>query len=87
MPRRCASPARKLTDKIYYQHTGYIGNIKQIALEKLLKEHPERVIEFAVKGMLPKNPLGRQHVQEAPRVRGRQAPAQRPAAQAAGDLS
>ncbi len=50
---------RKLTDKIYYHHTGYIGGIKSIALDKLLKEHPERVIEFAVKGMLTKNPLGR----------------------------
>ena len=50
---------RKLTDKIYYHHTGYIGGIKSIALEKLLAEHPERAIEFAVKGMLPKNPLGR----------------------------
>jgi large subunit ribosomal protein L13 len=50
---------RKLTDKMYYHHTGYIGGIKSIALEKLLSEHPERVIEFAVKGMLPKNPLGR----------------------------
>ena len=60
---------RKLTDKIYYHHTGYIGGIKSIALEKLLNEHPERAIEFAVKGMLPKNPLGRAHVQEAARVR------------------
>jgi large subunit ribosomal protein L13 len=50
---------RKLTDKFYYHHTGYIGGIKSIALEKLLKEHPERVLEIAVKGMLPKNPLGR----------------------------
>ena len=50
---------RKLTDKMYYHHTGYIGGIKSIALEKLLDEHPERAIEFAVKGMLPKNPLGR----------------------------
>jgi large subunit ribosomal protein L13 len=50
---------RKLTDKIYYWHTQHIGGIKHIALEKLLKEHPERVIEFAVKGMLPKNILGR----------------------------
>ena len=51
---------RKLTDKFYYHHTGYIGGIKSIALEKLLKEHPERVLEIAVKGMLPKNTLGRQ---------------------------
>jgi large subunit ribosomal protein L13 len=50
---------RKLADKIYYHHTGHIGGIKSIALGKLLKEHPERVIQFAVKGMLPKNTLGR----------------------------
>ncbi len=49
----------KLDDKMYYHHTGYIGGIKSIALGKLLKEHPERAIEFAVKGMLPKNTLGR----------------------------
>jgi len=50
---------RKLTDKFYFHHTGYIGGIKSIQLEKLLKEHPERVIEIAVKGMLPKTTLGR----------------------------
>ena len=50
---------RKLSDKIYYHHTGYIGNLKLVPLGKLLKEHPERVIEKAVKGMLPKNSLGR----------------------------
>ena len=50
---------RKLSDKIYYHHTGAIGGIKSIALDKLLAEHPERAIEFAVKGMLPKGPLGR----------------------------
>ena len=50
----------KLKDKIYYRHTGYIGNLKSISLEKLLKEAPERVIEGAVKGMLPRGPLGRQ---------------------------
>ena len=49
----------KMTDKIYYHHTGAIGGIKSIALEKLLKEHPERVIQIAVKGMLPKTVLGR----------------------------
>jgi large subunit ribosomal protein L13 len=49
----------KLTDKVYHQHTGFIGSVKSITLEKLLKEHPERAIEWAVKGMLPKNPLGR----------------------------
>ncbi len=49
----------KLEDKIYYHHTGYIGNLKSINLGKLLDTHPERVIQYAVKGMLPKNPLGR----------------------------
>ena len=49
----------KLTDKMYYHHTGAIGGIKGVALNKLLAEHPERVIEIAVKGMLPKGPLGR----------------------------
>ena len=51
---------RKLTDKHYYQHTGYVGNMKSITLEKLLAKAPERVLQIAVKGMLPKNPLGRE---------------------------
>lgn len=45
--------------KIYHHHTGYIGGIKSISLGKQRAEHPERIIESAVKGMLPKNPLGR----------------------------
>ena len=49
----------KLKDKMYYRHTGYIGNLKSISLEKQLEKRPERVIQAAVKGMLPKNPLGR----------------------------
>jgi large subunit ribosomal protein L13 len=49
----------KLSDKIYYHHTGYIGNLKSISLEKQLQQHPERVIQAAVKGMLPKRSLGR----------------------------
>ena len=49
----------KMKDKMYYRHTGYVGNLKSINLEKLLDKAPERVIETAVKGMLPKNPLGR----------------------------
>jgi large subunit ribosomal protein L13 len=44
---------------MYHRYTGYIGNLKSIPLEKLLKEKPERAIEFAVKGMLPRNSLGR----------------------------
>ena len=50
---------RKLQDKMYYRHTGYIGNLKSISLEKQLQEAPERVLETAVRGMLPRNPLGR----------------------------
>jgi large subunit ribosomal protein L13 len=49
----------KKQDKMYYRHTGYIGNLKSINLNKLLDEHPERALEHAVKGMLPRGPLGR----------------------------
>ncbi|MCK5726993.1 MAG: 50S ribosomal protein L13 [Thiotrichaceae bacterium] len=49
----------KAKNKIYYKHTGYIGNLKSISFEKLIKKAPERVLETAVKGMLPKGPLGR----------------------------
>ena len=50
----------KVKDKMYHHHTGYIGNLKSKSLEKMLEEHPERVLEKSVKGMLPKGPLGRQ---------------------------
>ena len=50
----------KMKDKTYYHHTGYIGGIKSVSLEKLLQTHPERVIEKAVKGMMPRGPLGRE---------------------------
>jgi len=49
----------KRKDKMYHHHTGYIGNLKSISFEKLIEEKPERVIQFAVKGMLPRGPLGR----------------------------
>ncbi|HGG59814.1 MAG TPA: 50S ribosomal protein L13 [Gammaproteobacteria bacterium] len=49
----------KRKDKMYHRHTGYVGNMKSISFEKLLDKAPERIIETAVKGMLPKNPLGR----------------------------
>lgn len=49
----------KLKDKMYYRHTGYIGNLKSISLEKQLQQAPERVIQTAVSGMMPRNPLGR----------------------------
>jgi large subunit ribosomal protein L13 len=50
---------RKSKDKMYHHHTGYIGNLKSINFEKLLQKAPERIIEIAVKGMMPKNSLGR----------------------------
>ena len=49
----------KTTDKMYHHHTGYPGGLKSISFEKLIEKAPERIIESAVKGMLPKNPLGR----------------------------
>lgn len=48
----------KLKDKHYHHHTGYMGNLKSISLERLLATHPERALTYAVKGMLPKNSLG-----------------------------
>jgi large subunit ribosomal protein L13 len=67
---------RKLKDKIYYRHTGTIGNMKAEPLEDLLRLHPERAIEMAVKGMLPKNPLGRQMFKKLKVVRGADHPHQ-----------
>jgi len=49
----------KAKDKMYYNHSGYVGGLKSISFEKLIIKKPEQVIERAVKGMLPKNPLGR----------------------------
>ncbi|HEX7382231.1 MAG TPA: 50S ribosomal protein L13 [Nevskiaceae bacterium] len=48
----------KLQDKIYWRHTGYPGGIRSTRLEEMLEKHPERVLEKAVKGMLPRGPLG-----------------------------
>jgi large subunit ribosomal protein L13 len=50
---------RKAQDKKYYRHTGYPGGLREISFEKLIAHKPERVIELAVKGMMPRNPLGR----------------------------
>jgi large subunit ribosomal protein L13 len=49
----------KRTDKMYHSHTGYPGGLKSMSFEKLIEKAPERVIQGAVKGMLPRNPLGR----------------------------
>jgi large subunit ribosomal protein L13 len=56
---KVAVTGNKMKDKMYHRHTGYIGNLKSISLEKQLQQAPERVIETAVRGMLPRNPLGR----------------------------
>jgi large subunit ribosomal protein L13 len=56
---KVAVTGNKLQDKQYHRFTGYIGNLKTMSLRDLLATHPERAIEIAVKGMLPKNPLGR----------------------------
>jgi large subunit ribosomal protein L13 len=55
---KVATTGNKLKGKIYWRHTEYPGGIKSTTLGKMLDEHPERVIEKAVKGMLPKGPLG-----------------------------
>ena len=51
---------KKLEQKLYYRHSGYVGNLKTFRLVDILKNHPSRVIELAVKGMLPRNHNGRQ---------------------------
>ena len=56
---KVAVTGRKFKDKMYYNHSGFPGGIKSISFEKLQAKNPARIIERAVKGMLPKNPLGR----------------------------
>ena len=55
---------RKMDQKIYYRHSGYPGGLKEISLRDQLDRHPDRVIRFAVRGMLPKNRLGRQMIKK-----------------------
>jgi large subunit ribosomal protein L13 len=61
---------RKLQNKQYRWHTGYIGGLREVTAEKMLKTHPERMIEWAVQGMLPKNRLGRAMVKKLKVYRG-----------------
>ena len=79
---KIAVTGNKLQDKMYHRFTGYIGNLKTTSLRDLLAAHPDRVIEIAVKGMLPKNPLGRQMARKLKVYRGTQHPhtAQQPQA-------
>ena len=65
---------KKLKDKIYHRHTGYIGNLKSEPLQAVLKRAPEQVLRQAVKGMLPRNPLGRQMLGKLKIVRGEDHP-------------
>ena len=51
---------KKLEQKVYYHHSDYVGGLRSATLREMLEKHPDRVIEIAVKGMLPKGPLGRQ---------------------------
>ena len=55
---------KKWTDKIYYRHTGYMGGLKEISAKKLLEKKPTDILRFAVKGMLPKNSLGRRQLRK-----------------------
>jgi len=56
---KVAVTGKKASDKMYHHHTGYIGSLKSISFDKLIDKAPERVIQGAVKGMLPRGPLGR----------------------------
>jgi large subunit ribosomal protein L13 len=67
---------RKLTQKTYYRHSGYIGNLKSFILRDLLEEHPERVIQLAVRGMLPRNKRGRDMLKRLKIYRGGEHPHQ-----------
>ncbi len=71
---------RKRRDKTYRWHTGYIGHLREVSAETMLKRHPERVVEWAVQGMLPKNRLGRAMARKLKVYRGSSHPhqAQRP---------
>lgn len=57
---KVAVTGKKASDKMYHRHTGYIGGLKSISFDKLIAKAPEQIIETAVKGMLPKGPLGRE---------------------------
>jgi len=67
---------RKLQDKLYRWHSGYIGGLREVSAEKMLRTHPERVIEWAVQGMLPKNRLGRAMAKKLKVYRGSEHPHQ-----------
>ena len=59
---KIAVTGKKLDQKVYYHHSDYVGGMKETTLREMLAKKPEKVIELAVKGMLPKGPLGRQMI-------------------------
>ena len=61
---KIALSGKKWDKKVYYRHTGYIGGLKEISARKLLEKKPEDVLRFAVRGMLPKNSLGRRQLKK-----------------------
>ena len=65
---------RKLKEKLYQWHTGYIGGLKEVTAETMLRTHPDRVIEWAIEGMLPKNRLGRAMAKKLKVYRGAEHP-------------
>jgi len=73
---------RKRTDKMYRWHSGYIGGLREVSFEKMVKTHPERVIEWAVQWLLPKNRRGRAMAKKLKVYRGKEHPhaAQQPQA-------
>ncbi len=79
---KIAVTGNKLQDKMYHRFTGYVGNLKSETLGQALERHPERAIEIGVKGMLPKNSLGRQMFRKLKVYKGSEHPhtAQQPQA-------
>ncbi|UCE26845.1 MAG: 50S ribosomal protein L13 [Candidatus Coatesbacteria bacterium] len=71
---KVALTGKKLIDKIYYRHSGYVGNLKEISAGKLLEMNPEKVVLHAVRGMLPKNRLGRKLLTKVKVYRGNSHP-------------
>ncbi len=67
---KIALTGKKLTDKMYYHHSRYPGGLRETSAEKMLKEKPEEVLRIAVKGMLPKNSLGRSMMKKLKVYRG-----------------
>jgi large subunit ribosomal protein L13 len=86
---KVALTGKKLKDKIYRSHSGYPGGLKETAAGDLLRKHPERLIESAVRGMLPKGPLGRKMARKLRIYTGSQHPhaAQGPEALAIDDAA